>query len=402
MRKFILILLIFIFTPALFHARENNIKPGVVINKENCKKYLQELKSLMIPADFKIVKNGLENGWITVPVVEKKKYPIPKQYGLSTAKYNSKCRIGQRNELMGWVAGLPFLNPKNGIELAWNVQRRGQTTDQMSFYGNEDYHSKKGMETGDAERHIRFHLYNLYYLGRHTVPPIPEISGNDDLIRLKESILMLEPFDVKGFTMIRISYDSIDKLDDVFSYVPAIRRLRRLTGSDVTDPMLGGDNTYDDFEVIRQKINPKMTFNISGIRNFLVPRHYTEKPPKPFVKHNCYQMEWEIRPLWILKYNINDPSYAYSKRIIYVEKEIPNADLYGGECYDQKGRFWRSCGMISVAKDPKTFDGNCWYGCLFMDHMSSHSTLLDMDPIFADPKATPKAFTIRHLLKESR
>ncbi|MDY6861599.1 MAG: DUF1329 domain-containing protein [Thermodesulfobacteriota bacterium] len=402
MKKIFLILLMLLCVHNLLQAQEKKIKTGIIVNKDNYQLYLKELKDLMIPADYTIISNGLKNGWITVPIVKKGDYPSPKGYAAATARYSGKCLTGENNQLFGWVAGLPFQNPKNGLELAWNVQRRAQVTDQMSFYGHEDFYSKNGMQTGNRERNINFHLYNLYYIGRHTVPPVPEFPNNNDGIRLKESILMLEPYDVKGFTMIRISFEDIERPDDVFSYVPAIRRLRRLTGSDVTDPMLGGDNTYDDFEVVRQKITPKMTFKILGYRDYLVPKHYTRKPKDPFVSHNCYQMDWEIRPLYILQYNINDPAYAYSKRVVYVEKEKPTADLYGGECYDQKGRFWRTCGLIPHAKDSKTFDANCWYGCLYMDHISRHTTLLDMYPVFADPEATPEAFSIRHLLKEAR
>ena len=262
-------------------------------------------------------------------------------------------------------------------------------------------YNKDGIKKGDMERKFKMHLYNKYYVGRHTVPPMPEVSGNNGLFRLKESIIITEPYDVRGFAMIRLTYEPIDKPDDVFSYIPAIRRIRRLTGRDVTDPMLGSDACYDDFEVTRQKIDSKMTFNIFGPKDFLVIRKYTSPPPD-YIKDNNWQVEWEVRPLLISEWNMNDPDYDYKKRLIYVEKELPTGDLYAGDCYDKKGRLWKSCNMVIQAKNKETFDGNTWYGCTYIDYISGHQTWLQMVPTFADPKVTDKVFSIQRLLREAK
>ncbi|MDY6862791.1 MAG: DUF1329 domain-containing protein, partial [Thermodesulfobacteriota bacterium] len=374
------------------------------ITKENCGNYLEDLKNLLIKPDYIYVENGLKNGWITMPIVKKKSYPLPKFWNEVTRKYQNakKCKTISNNELTGWVAGLPFPEPENGLELAWNFRRRNQATDQSSFYSDFLLFDKTGRNTGQVERTFKWHLYDRWYMGRRFVPPIPEEPGNNGNIWMKESIIITEPYDVKGFAMVRVSYDPIDRPDDVYSYIPAIRRLRRLTGRDVTDPVLGSDAAYDDFEVMRQKISSKMTFKILDTKDFLVPIHYTEKPSKPFVKGDCFQVDWEIRPLYILEININDPDYLYTKRVLFIEKEINTADVYAGQCFDQKGRFWKSNNFVVQAKDPKYFEGNNWYGCVYMDHLSGHSTLMDMNPVFADPRSTAKAFTIKYLLHEAK
>ncbi|MDY6862558.1 MAG: DUF1329 domain-containing protein [Thermodesulfobacteriota bacterium] len=385
-------------------ASQVTIDPGIEITNKNYELYLNDLKSLLTPPDFVYVENGIKNGWITVPVVKKRKYPQPKFWQEATVKYNnaSACRVGPTNELIGWTAGCPFPDPKTGAELAWNFRRRNQATDQASFFSDFLLFDKSGRKTGKVERSFKWHLYDRWYMGRRFVPPMPEEPGNNGLVWMKESIIITEPYDIKGFAMIRICYDPIDKPDEVYSYVPAIRRLRRLTGSDVTDPVLGSDAAYDDFEVMRQKIDSKMSFKILDVRDFLVPVHYTEKPPKLFVKGNCFQVEWEIRPLWVLQININNPDYLYKKRIIYIEKEHKTGDVYAGECFDLQGRLWKSCNFVSQAKDPDYFEGNSWYGCVYNDYLSDHSTLMDMYPVFADPKSTAKAFTIKYLLQEAK
>ncbi|MDY6862973.1 MAG: outer membrane lipoprotein-sorting protein [Thermodesulfobacteriota bacterium] len=392
-------LFLFFFLFSTLSALE--IKPGLVITRDNYKNYQKEMEKLMIKADYISALNGLETGKITMPIIKKQKYPVPKGYGAATAKYGGKCKVSPNNELAGWVAGIPFVNPKTGAEIAWNVFRRAQVTDQMSFYSTFMLYNSDGRKKGETEREFKMHLYNRYFVGRHTIPPVPEVPGNNGLVRLKESIIITEPFDIKGFAMVRLCYDPIDKPDDVFSYIPAIRRIRRLTGKDVTDPLLGCDACYDDFEVTRQKISSKMSFKISGPEDYLVIRKYTS-PPTNYMVDNNWQVEWEVRPIMLSEWIINDPGYAYKKRVIYVEKELPTAGLYGGDCYDVKGRLWKTSSMIIHAKNKETFDANCWYGCQWLDHISGHQTWHPMRPIFADPDATDKVFSIQTIIREAK
>ncbi|MDY6861686.1 MAG: outer membrane lipoprotein-sorting protein, partial [Thermodesulfobacteriota bacterium] len=205
---------------------------------------------------------------------------------------------------------------------------------------------------------------------------------------------------IKGFSMIRVRYEDIYKPDDVYSYVPAIRRIRRLTGADVTDPMLGSDICYDDFETFRQKINPDMSFKILEIKDFLVPCHYGEKP-KENIKENIFQSVWEVRPVWLLEINTNDPNYAYSRRILYLDKEDGAFECHSGENYDQKGRLWRTNGPILWARDCST-SFNCWFSGLYLDQLSGHSTLMDMQPELKNPHIPESKYSVRALLKEAK
>ena len=68
--------------------------------------------------------------------------------------------------------------------------------------------------------------------------------------------MISEPQDVRGFILLRHKYWDPTKPDDVFSYIPALKRIRRLTGGDVTDPLLGSDAVPDDFEVLAAEGHP--------------------------------------------------------------------------------------------------------------------------------------------------
>ncbi|MDY6863656.1 MAG: hypothetical protein SV062_11810 [Thermodesulfobacteriota bacterium] len=48
------------------------------------------------------------------------------------------------------------------------------------------------------ERSFTWTLFKRDYIGRTVIPPIPEETGNNGLLNGKESIIILEPYDVRG------------------------------------------------------------------------------------------------------------------------------------------------------------------------------------------------------------
>lgn len=362
MRKFFIVSLILLFWPFVIVAEEHTIKPGVVITKENYKNYIPQLKTLLSPTNFRLCVNGLEKGWVTLPIVEKSKICPKPAITKWTAKMQGKCRVTEKNKLTGWVAGVPFVPPETGAELAWDIRRAWQGSGDILSMEVPFYLYDKNYK---REREFKIKFGRRPWMGRLEYSPIPEEPGNNGVVQYKIFFVMLEPFDVRGFLNLRISYDDPDKDDDVYAYIPALRRIRRLTGRDVTDPILGSDFVFDDFECTHQKIDSRMTFNMRE-KEILVPASYNKKPPEPYIKGNIFQTNWEKRNCYVSEWNINNPNYVYKKRVIYAdaEKESQVFPLYGSEEYDHRGRIWRSLGDVVFCKAPETFySQGIWYGC---------------------------------------
>ncbi|MDY6862048.1 MAG: DUF1329 domain-containing protein [Thermodesulfobacteriota bacterium] len=395
MKIFIVIISIFVCTMNIASAGE--IKSGTVINKGNYTNYISELKHIIFSHYYNDIIQGLEKGWITLPIIENRIIHPPKGFLKASKKNMGKLKVAEDNRIIGsWKAGVPFPNSETGAELGWNIYRR-MCTDELVFRSECFLFSAER----NMERSFMWWTFKKFWIGRTSIPPIPEIPGNNGVLNSKESIIISKPYDVAGFSITRIRYEDLYKDDDAYSYIPAIRRLRRLTGADVTDPMIGSDLVPDDFECYRQKINPKMSFKILGTKKFLVPCHYSDIPPKPFVIKNYFQVEWEIKPLFVLELSTNDPDYAYSKRILYAEKEDGTFELYCGRNYDQKGRLWRTQFPIVWARD-KVTGFNCYYGCLAKDAISLHSSLFTLEPELKNPYIPEKRFSIKELIKFGR
>lgn len=233
---------------------------------------------------------------------------------------------------------------------------------------------------------------------------------------MKESVIFYEPNEIKGFILLRIKYWDINKADDSYAYIPALRRVRRLTGADDTDPLLGTDATTDDFEVFRQKFDSRMKFRILEQRDFLVPRTYVGMENIPaYYDHKkygpCPQVEWEIRPFWVLEIMINNPDYAYSKRVLYVDA-VPLDQggsylLSWGEFYDQKGRLWKAGGMGAMVANKKGF--KTMFNGMYMNYQTDHYTAMDISPGYVNkdfgkifPLKEEEVFSIKGLLKRAR
>jgi len=394
------VLMLILYVPLTGLAKE--IKPGITINKDNYKQYLPELKRLLDPATYIDIVKALEKGIYSMPITKTHIFPLHKQLHEASQKYSGTSRVGPNNELIGWKVGMPFPNPKTGAELCWNLDRRDMGGNQTFF--RSDFMLSKN---GKLERSFKWNYYHYYYTGRFN-PPVPEVPGNNGVVRMKESFIVKKPFDVKGFCFIRTRYEDLFKTDDVFSYIPAIRRVRRLTGADVCDPILGSDLIYDDFEFMRQKITPKMTFKMR-VQEMLVPSQIPYQPwppkswpPEKWPEHKMYylvEMPWEIRPCYVLEVYINDPEYLYSKRVIYMEKQRLVGVGYYLNTYDQKGRLHRSEIYWNTFEMAPTYYHN-QFGISCANHLADHRTFLNSVFLQNYQGIRPKDFSFRWLLRQ--
>ena len=353
---------------------------------------------------------GIKKGLVKIPVVQTKYWPGTKGMLEATEKYKGRARVRKDNQLVGWVAGYPFPKPKNAVELAWNyypMSSRVSAHDDNWFFSAFYLFSK-----ANFDRSFELELQDRKYMGRTDIPPLGDMElAKKKGIAFKESIVITRPFDVRGFIQLRERSWNIYEEDRCYAYIPALRRIRRLTGTDVTDPLLGSDTIPDDFEVWRQKLNPKMTFKVLKLKDFLTPRTYLapKKPPYFGFKYDYKKngpfmpIEWELRPMCVLEIKLNDPGYVYSKRVVYGDA-MGIWLLYWGEQYDLKGRLWRANGQWGPSEDGKGFKN--LFGWMYMNHMQRHYTVMYGYPYYGLPMFKPldesSSFTIQGLLKRVR
>ena len=112
-------------------------------------------------------------------------------------------------------------------------------------------------------------------------PPAREES-NPENVEMHSLIIALAPYDIKGTNILLWRYRN-DRLDSTFAYVPAIRRVRRMSPANRSDSFLGSDFCVDDAWGYGGKIN---TFNWKLIekKDQLIP--FIAGPPIKLTKND--------------------------------------------------------------------------------------------------------------------
>jgi len=114
--------------------------------------------------------------------------------------------------------------------------------------------------------------------------------------------------------------------------------------------------------------------------------------------------------MYVLEVMMNDPDYAYSKRIVLVDStpvdQGGSYPLYWGEQYDQKGRLWKAGGQGAPAANKEGFKNMFHWMC--MNYQTDHYTAMDIYPGYVKyfdkifPLKEEETFSIKGLLQRAR
>jgi hypothetical protein len=332
-----------------------DVKPGDVISAEN----VDQAKDLISPGLEWVVRHGMK-----MKIIEPRKVEWPKAYKEATEKYAGQVRLSPDGlKLENYVAGLPFPNidvndPKAAVRIMWNYDYKFLTTDDVDLreFDADTGPVGSGTQGMGIERHfILDHFRRLFYNGRLYVDPKPE-RPNPDGIRFRESLHpILEPFDLKGVGATSIRYIDPSKQDDSWLYLPSLRRVRRLSTAQRSDALFGQDTDVDSYYGYSGHI-AWMDWKFLGEKTILGCMHAEKYPVKwgDGAADFMFDDVWEKRQVYVIEGVSKLPQYAYSKRVIFIDKEawvVPYSDIY-----DRAGQLWKIwVNQFSFKKKP--FDG---------------------------------------------
>lgn len=308
-----------------------------VVNRSNADQY----KDKMPEGLYQLVKDwGYSlNVYDTV-----NNFALPQEYIDATEKYKGTARVNKKGGLENYTAGLPFPDPKNGIEVMYNHNYKYSGDDfNYSIYDITAFSS-----TGKS-RDIKGFYSRLSYQGRTIIDPKPSLP-NPTGIEVKELSGYSAPEDVAGLTLILTRYQDPDKGDDGTMYVPSIRRMRRISVAQRGDTSAGLDYTWDDYKGFAGKVSD-YNWTLLGKKELLMPYHsptsnfkFTNKMIDP----GTYR--YELRTVYVVDGVNKDKNYVYSKRRIYLDADSLEVNSY--QVWDRKGSLWKY-GELNLIPDPK-------------------------------------------------
>ncbi|HYC00583.1 MAG TPA: DUF1329 domain-containing protein [Candidatus Limnocylindrales bacterium] len=340
-----------LLTASVVNAASEPPRPGTVVTRHN----VHEYEEFLGPGLRWAVERGAN-----LPVVAYKKIAHPPPYQEATEKFSDQVVLSPDGlRLENYVAGMPFpsvdeKDPRIADKLMFNFSTAIGIDD--SDIRNFDCDTGALGEDGNplrVERHFLIdHIRRLYFTGRLVVDPKPAMP-NRDAARFKEALYpLIEPFDLKGTGFTFTRYLDPARQDDTWLYLPQLRRVRRLSSAQRSDALFGQDTDADSYEGYQGNI-AWMKWKYLGEKTVLGTMHAERLPvvwgePSGDFLHDD---KWEPREVWIIEGVSKLPQYAYSKRVIYLDKEtqrIPFTDMY-----DAGGQLWKMwVNNYRFAKEP--------------------------------------------------
>jgi hypothetical protein len=314
------------------------VSPGDRITGEN----VDTIKEMISPGMEWCVRRGFP-----ITIGPTKRIEWPTAYKEATEKYASQVRLSPDGlDIENYVAGLPFPNldpsdPQFALKIMWNYSYNFLTTDDVdsrNFDADTGSIADNGPMT--VERHFLLdHFRRLFWTGRLYVEPKPEKPNPNDYRAQQGLYPILEPFDLKGVGALGNRYNDSGKQDDSWLYLPSLRRVRRLSTAQRSDALFGQDTDVDSYYGYAGHI-AWMEWKFLGEKEVLGAFHGENYPVKWNDKVDwAFDDVWEKRKVYVIEGVSKLPQYAYSKRVIYIDKEawiIPFTDIY-----DRSGELWK-------------------------------------------------------------
>ena len=206
------------------------------------------------------------------------------------------------------------------------------------------------------------------------------------------------PRDLFGMAYINNTYDDPDKQHLNMMYIPAIRRVRRMSGTDVQDPLGGQDMCADDGDLFNQKLSKeryRYEYKVLEEREYLVP--FATDDGQGYIASEGLEWrdyEFERRPMVVVELIQTDSNYIYSKRVLYFDRELQV--LHFAANYDQKGRLYRT--LLTRRYHQPESGISYMNDTIYLDHIDLHTTL-QRSYILVGPSVDRGDFSLKKLIR---
>ena len=330
------------------------IPPGTKITLQNWKQY----KSFM-PIWLQAAYSG-EYHWhigsgpeFTINVAGTSNFPLPKKYLEDTEKFHGQVSLEKLPDggftIKGYTAGVPFPNPTEpnmAVKLMYNswlpwrpavshyytwdriVDRFGNVSPEdtddtffmMSFLSDEGYPNTTPYGTD-------------YFQAGHYFVAAPEQS--------------------KYTTELQLQPKDPTKLQELYAFLPSLRRSLRLSSAARCTPLLGTDYIADDGAWLPTNFAPtylglKKVLNVyMDINKASDPKSYAGGGGAPGDAFPGWPVagtnDWELRDVYVIDLLALPKlgNYCYSHRVYYIDKQNWNVAETGAENFDRTGKLYK-------------------------------------------------------------
>lgn len=331
----LLCLFVLLSFKSIASAADPDIKPGDTIGPQNW----QRVQGMVGENLLSRIKSGY-----TLQIKPTKIYQPLKEYAEATEKYSGKVRLGPDGELLNYVAGQPFpkfdeSDPQIGQKLAWNFFYRWLGDDYKTggaVKGGKII--RAAIEKDGSERRADLVSYFLFPSTRYSLNPKPVIPGYEhiDYIQLRVDSY---PRDASGTTTLETRYKDPKRADDLYIYLPSIRRIRRATTTQRCQTLAPSEFNLDDINSFNGKITD-FNYKYLGDKKILANISQENLPfarkPGDYLPLN---EKWEVVDTYVLEITPKDSNYCYPRKLLHLNKVT--FDTHWTLIWDKRGEYWK-------------------------------------------------------------
>ncbi|MBV1875920.1 MAG: DUF1329 domain-containing protein [Cycloclasticus sp.] len=320
---------------------------GDVIDASNVSEY----SDYLIEGNLEYIKDGQ-----VLKVVPKSKEGSLSYPGfIEATKQNAgKARMLDEYGTVGledgsyWVGGLPFQEPKSGLEVMANYQYG-----HLALEG-DNWGSRKGTtrpvsrifsinKDGEVYKELKMAGGQMMMGGRVSMEPKPFVPGHEGEL-LRRYLTFVEPYDVQGIVTLDIQYQDQSKLPESYVYLPSFRRVRQVSTANRADSVAGTELTQSDLGGFSDPLG-LWTYKILKKTEMLVPIKNAvpavqEEAPKIY---NGYfpeeQRLVELREAYVIE-ALPRFDTIYSKKVMLIDAEVFR--ITDVTIYDKQGKLFKS------------------------------------------------------------
>jgi Protein of unknown function (DUF1329) len=276
--------------------------------------------------------------------------PLPKNYLAATEKYASQVQIIELPNggltLRGYQGGIAFPNPQEphrGWKVLMNLWYRYSPRLLVVKHGWDCAVNSSGNSNCEAYEVVDRQLSFNTDLSSSPDPPTTAAKY------FTSWFMELEPEQVKYTASLNINYVDLTRPEDVYAFIPSLRRYQPVASSGRCAETEGMDWTAEDFRSGLDSTMAELQASYITHRKILALLNFTA-PDNPFPDGFFMPLVWP-KPSWA-KWQLRDvdvievkkiPSkaagYCYGKRVMYVDAQ--NFSPLWQELFDSQMNLWK-------------------------------------------------------------
>jgi hypothetical protein len=319
------------------------VEVGTILAAEN----VEQAADLLLPGEVDAVRRGMK-----IEVAARRLVAWRRAYRLATEKNAGQTRLGPRGELLGYVAGLPFVDvdpkdPQVADKIVWNHACGPWRVDDAKAWsfqwqtGRLKADGPMRVESGEQQDAEQSKWIRL--VGRTEVPPLPAFPSNEgDVLDMEIFGPTLPLF----LTVLRsgplLTYRHLGlKEDDVWYWTSWDRRTRRIPP----------EIRYESFGDVVIDLNSSWGLNVPhgsytwkllGEKKMLGVVHALHYPAEWCPERGDFAPceAWEERTVYLVEGTAVQSYDSYSKRVVAIDKEA--WVVLATDLFDKQEKRWKT------------------------------------------------------------